>query len=185
MARSRATVQGVTGVTGDARFEDGEERALRLAAQDAAGLEVISALVQDAVLTGTDLTWQPRQRRFAVLLNRFRWEDRELAEAAGRSVERVRSLLVFGDVMRVAQQGLDRRDGDTVLSLLALDWQPETAPANRDDPAGTGRLVLVFAGDGAVALTVECLDVTLNDVTRPYAAPSGRVPDHGAAPDRY
>ena len=43
---------------------------------------------------------------------------------------------------------------------------------------GTGRLTLTLAGDGAVALDVEALDVRLDDVTRPYRAPSGKVPRH-------
>ncbi len=156
----------------DAQFEDGAERPLRLVAQDQRDLRVIAGLVQDAVLTGADLTYRARERRFAVLLNRFRWEE------ADRRTERVRSLLVVSDVVRVAQQGLDRRDSDTVLSLLTLDWTPDAPPEDPDGPAGPGRLVLVFAGDGAVALTVECLDLSLTDVTRPYAAPSGRAPRH-------
>jgi hypothetical protein len=162
----------------DATFEDGAERALRLLAQDARDLQVIAALVQDAVLTGADLRWQPRLRRFALLVNRFRWEDRAAASAARRPVERVRSLLTFGDVTRVAHQGLDRRDRDTVLSLLTLSYAPDTPPEDADGPAGPGRVTLVLAGDGAVALTVECLDVALSDVTRPYAAPARRAPRH-------
>jgi hypothetical protein len=35
-----------------------------------------------------------------------------------------------------------------------------------------------LAGDGAIALAVETLDVALRDVTRPYLAPSGKVPAH-------
>lgn len=163
----------------DARFADGNERPLRLIAQDRADLEVIAALVQDAVLTGMDLSWRPRQRRFALLLNRFRWEDRAAAEAARRPVERVRSLLVVSDVRRAAHQGLDPAARDMVLSLLTLNYTPAAPPEDPEGPAGPGRLVLTFAGDGAIALEVECLDVTLTDVTRPYAAPSGRVPEHG------
>ena len=37
---------------------------------------------------------------------------------------------------------------------------------------------MILAGDGAIALQVETLDVTLRDVSRPYLAPSGRVPSH-------
>ena len=172
----------------DARFQDGAERPLRLVARDAQDLQVIAALVQDAVLTGADLSWRPRQRRFALLVNRFRWEDRAAAEAARRPVERVRSLLVFDGVLRVAHQGLNPRDRETVLALLTLDWTPDAPPADAppadtpadtaDAPAGPGRLVVVLSGDGALALTVECLDATLTDVTRPYAAPSGRAPRH-------
>jgi len=160
----------------DARFEDGAEQPLRLIARDAADLAVISALVQDAVLTGADLRYTKARRRFSLLLNRFRWEDQAQAKASGRRFERVRSILDFADVAGVAHQGLDR-DGDTILSLLSVDFTPDAQVAD-GDPAGPGRVVLTFAGDGAVALDVECLEVELSDVTRPYAAPSGHVPSH-------
>lgn len=154
----------------DARFEDGDERPLNLFAQDGDDLGVISALVQDAVLPVTEMTWDRKARRFAALINRFRWEDRAAAEAAKRPVERVRALLTVSDVLAVRTQGIDRQDRDTVLSILSLTWEP--------GPDGTGRLVFVLAGDGAVGVEVEALDVSLRDVTRPYRAPSGKVPSH-------
>lgn len=161
----------------DARFEDGAERPLRLIARDSEDLKVMSALIQDAVLTGVDLRYVKARRRFTLLINRFRWEDRAQAQAAGRRVERVRSVLDFSDVISVTHQGLTR-DKDTVLSLLSVDYTPDVA-VEEGDPAGPGRVVLTFAGDGAIALNVECLEVELSDVSRPYAAPSGRVPTHG------
>lgn len=155
---------------GDARFAEGAETALRLCADDAEGLAVISALVQDAVLSITDIRLDRKRRRLVMLINRFRWEDREAAERRGRGYERVRALLVIDQVLRVASQGIDRHEADMVLSVLALDWQPGAE--------GAGRLTLTLAGDGAVAVEVECLDVLLRDVTRPYLAPSGHLPQH-------
>lgn len=157
----------------DARFEEGGEQPLYLAALGDEDLQVISALVQDAVFTVADVSWQKRHRRLAVLLNRFRWEDRAAAERAGRPYERVRSMLVIEQAARVQTQGLDPQDRDTVLSLLSLSFEP--------GEDGAGRVVLTLAGDGAVAAQVEALEVTLKDVTRPYAAPSGQVPDHSKA----
>ena len=155
----------------DARFQDGGEGPLRLIAQDAEDLKVISTLVQDAVLPVTEMSHDPKRRRFALMLNRFRWEDRAEAEAVGRAYERVRSVLVIEDVLKVQSTGFDRSDKDLVLSLLSLDFTPGTE--------GAGRLTLTLAGDGALALEVEALEVRLDDVTRPYRAPSGRVPTHG------
>lgn len=157
-------------MTQDARFEDGAERPLRLKAEDAKDLEVLSAFVQDAVLPASEMSWRPAERRFALLLNRFRWEDQARAERSGRPVERVRSMLVVDDVQRVQSSGVDRKDADTVLSVLALEFMP--------GEDGTGRLEIVLAGDGAVALSVESLNLTLQDVTRPYAAPSRKTPEH-------
>lgn len=154
----------------DARFEDADDRPLRLRAESAEDMPVIAALVQDAILTMADMTWQPRRHRLAFLVNRFRWEDREAAERAGRPYERVRALLVIDGVLRVASTGIDRSDKDAVLSILDIAWHPA------ED--GAGRVEITLAGDGAIAATVECLDVTLQDVTRPYAAPSGKAPAH-------
>ena len=125
----------------DAKFEDGGEQALRLLAEDAEDLSVISALVQDAVLPANEMRWQKGRRRFACLVNRFRWEDKAKAARAGRAYERVQSVLAFDDVVAVTQQGIDARDADTVLSLLGLAFE-----AGED---GMGRMVLTFARDRA------------------------------------
>ena len=154
----------------DARFQDGGEAPLRLVAQDAEDLKIIAALVQDAVLPVTELKYDAKRRRFALLLNRFRWEDRAQAEHVGRAYERVRSVLVVEDVRKVQSFGFDRAEKDLVLSVLSMSFEPG------DD--GTGRVILTLAGDGAVALEVETLDIRLDDVTRPYRAPSGKVPTH-------
>lgn len=155
----------------DARFEEGGEAPLWLGAQGDEDLKVLAALVQDAVFPITDMTFSRKRREFGLLLNRFRWEDRIVAERTGRGYERVRSMLLVRDVLAVRSQGIDRADRDTVLSLLSISFAPAAD--------GMGTLTLMLAGDGALALEVEALDLTLRDVTRPYLAPSGKAPDHG------
>lgn len=151
----------------DARFEDGRERPLHLGALDPDDLQVIASLTQDAVFPITEMTWRAKERRFALLLNRFRWED---TGRARHGAERVQSLLVFDSVLRVASQGIDRSDPDLILSLLSIGFEP--------GEDGAGHVVLTLAGDGGIRLEVEALDVTLKDVTRPYKAPSGKAPAH-------
>ena len=153
----------------DARFEDGREAPLNLGALDAEDLDVISSLAQDAVFPITEMAWRARKREFAILLNRFRWENR------GRDrhdPERVQAILLVRNVLGVASQGIDRSDKDLVLSLLRITFEPGAE--------GAGDILLTLAGDGAIRLSVEAIDVSLRDVTRPYAAPSGKAPDHGA-----
>ena len=153
----------------DARFEDGREAPLNLGALDAEDLQIVSSLAQDAVFAAADMSWRAGERRFAILLNRFRWEDRGQTRHAP---ERVRAVLVVDHVLRVASQGIDRADKDMVLSLLSAHFEP--------GEDGSGQVLLTLAGDGALRLEVEALEVTLKDVTRPYRAPSGKAPDHGA-----
>lgn len=157
-------------MTQDATFEDGREAPLNLGAQDADDLQVISTLAQDAVFPITEMTWQARHQRFGLLVNRFRWEDAAAAQTRGRRVERVQSVLVVDNVLHVASQGIDRQDPDVILSLLSVTFEP--------GEDGAGHVLLTLAGDGAIRLSVEALDVTLKDVTRPYLAPSSKIPHH-------
>ena len=149
----------------DARFEDGRDAPLNLGAQDAEDLAVIAALTQDAVFPVADMTFARSRNRFALLLNRFRWED-----AGTTTPERVRAVLAFENVRAVATSGLERDDSDQVLSLLSVEFQPGAEPG--------GHVILTLAGDGAIRLDVEALEARLRDVTRPYAAPSGKTPRH-------
>jgi hypothetical protein len=154
----------------DARFEDGVEEPLRLRAEGPEDLAVVSALIQDAVAQVAEIAWSPRRRRFVLLVNRFRWEDADAAARERRPFERVRAILSIDGATRVRANGLDPTDKAMVISLLSIAFDPA------EDGAGILRLTL--AGDGEIAVAVECLDVSLTDVTRPYAAVSGKAPAH-------
>ncbi|MBD3664583.1 DUF2948 family protein [Sulfitobacter sp. TSTF-M16] len=153
----------------DARFEDGREAPLNLGALDIEDLKIVSALSQDAVFPASEMTWDAKGGRFALFLNRVRWEDPGRTRHAP---ERVQSVLVISNVQKVASQGVTKGDADIVLSLLALDFEETDAPS--------GHITLTLAGDGALRVSVEALDVTLKDVTKPYVAPSGKLPNHPA-----
>ena len=157
----------------DASLHDADQGPLMLRAEAPEDVAVLSMLVQDAVLTGADVTFDRTRRQLAMLINRFRWEDVEDAQREGRPFERVRALLVVSDITGIRSDGIDRGDSDEVLSLLAMIWQP--------GPDGTGRLQLDFAGDGTIQVDAECISVDLRDVTQPYLAVSGHMPRHDDA----
>lgn len=154
-------------MTTDASFHDGREAPLNLGALDADDLKVLSALAQDAVFPASEMRWHSKDGRFALLLNRVRWEDKGKTRHAP---ERVQSVLMFAGVQSVASQGVPKGDADTILSLLSVTFEETDAPS--------GHVTLTLAGDGAIRLTVEALEATLRDVTKPYAAPSGKLPQH-------
>ena len=154
----------------DARFEDGGPAPLRLRAETPEDLTVVSALLQDAVADVGSVAWMPRRHRLAALVSRFRWEDCALAARQGRPVERVRSLLSIEGALRVRANGVDPRDRELVVSVLALEFRP--------GPDCGGTLTLVLAGDGMVEVEVEALEVVLADVSAPYPAASGKAPAH-------
>ena len=137
---------------------------LRLAASDAEDLEVLSARLQDAVFKLKDAVWQPRQRRFAVLVNRLQWEK------SGKT--RVRAGLHFNGVLKTQSSRVKLGLDEAVVSVLALRFTANEG----EDPGGV--IEIVLAGGGAIRLTVECIDAELLDMTAPWTARG--TPDHEA-----
>ena len=141
---------------------------LKLMAEDAADLDIIAAAVQDALLRVGDISYDKKARRFAAVLNRFRWEE------AGEKgpFERVRSALSFESVLSVKSRKVRMDAPDAVASLLSIVFTPDPEPPG-------GQVRLVFAGGGELALEVECLDALLMDMGAVWRTP--RRPDHEKA----
>jgi hypothetical protein len=147
-----------------------EPAALRLLAEDADDLKIISAALQDAVAKVGDIHWEARGRRLTIEFNRFRWE----AAGEGRP-ERVRAGLQLGGVLSVKARRLRRDMKSAVVELLALEFLPGEAPG--------GVVAFEFAGGGDLRAEVECIDAVLADLSRPW--PARKQPSHdGEGPDR-
>lgn len=130
-------------------------RALRLLAEDADDLAVISAALQDAVAHIGDIRWERAARRLTIVLNRFRWEAPQGAH------ERVRAALQLGGVMSVRARNLRPEAKDAVLQLLAVTFEPGEAPG--------GVIKFAFADGGDLAAEVECVDAAMADLSAPWS----------------
>ena len=158
-------------ISSTASVQTGPDRPLKLRADDVEDLQIVSALAQDAILPAGEMTWDKKRRRFACLINRFRWESVREGEQRDLHLERVQAVLAVDDVIAVRRQGpAPEVSQDIVLSLLMLSFKP--------DGDGMGCVVLTFAGDAAVEVEVEAINITLQDVTCTYEAPSQRTPEH-------
>ncbi|MDO9588115.1 MAG: DUF2948 family protein [Brevundimonas sp.] len=131
---------------------------LRLLAEDADDLHIISAALQDAILRPVDIVWEPSGRRVTLKLSRFCWE-------CGGT--RVMAAMQFGDVTAVKSRRLPRLP-ESALELLAMDFEPGEAPG--------GRVILMFAGGGDLRIDVECLDAVLTDLSERW--PARTAPTH-------
>ena len=141
---------------------------LRLLAQDADDLAVLSAALQDAVAKIGDIRWDAQARTLTLACNRFRWEVAGKKVKSGVEGERVRSALQLGDVTGVQARNLKRDAKGAVVELLSISFEPGEAPG--------GAVLLTFAGGGDLRVVVDCLDVVLADVSEPWATP--RQPGH-------
>lgn len=136
---------------------------LRLLAEDAVDLQIISAALQDAIMRPVDIRWEKEARRLTIVLSRFCWE-------CGGT--RVMAAMQFGDVQAVKSRRLPRLP-EAALELLALDFLTTEAPG--------GQVMMMFAGGGDLRIDVECLDAVLTDLSERW--PARVAPTHldGAA----
>ena len=155
----------------DAKFEDAAGSALRLRACDADDLRIVSMFAQDAVFHKAETSWDKRRREFAVLLSRFRWESASQAETKATGPERVRAVLRVADILSLSSEDFANETSPDAFSILELAFE--------SGDGGGGRLVMNLSGYREIAFEVECIEVSLTDVSSPYPAVSRSPPDHG------
>ena len=143
---------------------------LKLSARDAVDLAVVSAMVQDALTRARDMTFQERERRFLILLDRFMWERDDGDPIEGKLYNRVRSVIHFDDVVGIQTLNIDMTAREEVLELSTV--------AATDSSESSAKIELVFAGGGVIRLDVDCIECRLTDRGRPWM--TRRRPVHAA-----
>ena len=148
------------------------EPLLRLRAADEADLAVISAMVQDALISVRDLTYDRPARRFTLVANRFRWEGQTASgvKNGGEAIafERMLCAVTFETVEGVSYRGFRRRDDERILSLLAI------RPGEK-----LRTLDLEFSGGATLRLTIAEINIYATDIGEAW--PTAWQPDHSAS----
>ena len=144
---------------------------LRLRAQDEDDLQVVSALLQDAIIPGGDMHFDSGNQRFVAVANRFCWEQPPLDGVTSEAGEPVhqRSLcgITIAHVDRVLATKIPQDKGGLLLNLLAI------SPASHD---GFSAIDLLFSGGAAMRLISNQIDLVIEDIE--VARPSMSQPDH-------
>jgi len=130
---------------------------LKMRAEDADDLSVLSACLQDAVVLVREMRYLPGEKQFVMVFNRFRWEEMEseLGEDDQPVYERVHCGICFDNVTAVRQRGIDQRNVGQIVSLLQIR-------------AGGGHVDLIFSGGATVRLEVDKLLCHLQDLDEPW-----------------
>jgi hypothetical protein len=147
---------------------------LKLIALDADDLAVLSAHLQDAVLLVGDMVYQPRERRFVAIANRFDWAlAAKPQDQPEHEFVRHRSAIRIERVIAAKLLGIDLKAKEQTLALLAVEFTPH-APESPE-----GDILLLFAGGSGIRLTVECIEGQLEDLGAAWSARS--KPDHSGS----
>ena len=140
---------------------------LRLRAEDADDLAVISACLQDALVSVRDLAYHQEAGTFVLVANRFRWEVTEAERGEAGRFERTLCAVAFGEVENVAYRGFQRSEESRILCLLAI--RPNLAESG-------GTIDLDFSGSATIRLSASAIRCRVRDFGEPWR--TAWHPDH-------
>jgi hypothetical protein len=143
--------------------------ALKLRAEDADDLAVLSACLQDALVPVRDLAYVASEQIFVFVTNRFRWESGVRPMPGESGHQRTLCAVTFSAVTGVSYRGFRRSDEDRILALLAI----------RSEPDNRGKAIhLEFSGLAAIRLEVGRILCRARDLGDPW--PTSWHPRHDA-----
>ncbi len=132
---------------------------IRLRAEDAEDLKIVSACLQDAIVPITEIGWLPENQSFVMVVNRFRWE------AASPNLTRTNCAVTIRGVTGVKRRAIDLANRALLLDLLTVTPGPDG-------------IDLIFAGEGAIHLTAARWRCLVEDIGEPW--PAETAPRHEA-----
>ena len=126
---------------------------LKLIARTEEDLRVISAHLQDSIASVLDTANLKKNKIFLMQLNRFMWEDVE--KGVFRKNKRIITILKFENVLEVHSKNINQYKKDKFLDFLAIE--SNVMPDNNYE------MRIIFAGDSAIKVISEVIEVTLDD----------------------
>lgn len=141
---------------------------LKLLANDAEDLEIISAAVQDAIVNMGGIYFDKPARALTLRMSRYAHESKT-------GQRRVEAGMRIDGVLSVQSREIDRSDKSAFAVILKAEFTPSDAPA--------GELTVQFAGGGQIRVQVEALDVILADTDNTRKTKSVPKHDTDSLPD--
>ena len=126
---------------------------LKLIAKTEEDIKVVSAHLQDSILSVSDIASLKKNKIFLMQLNRFMWEDVE--KGVFRKNKRIRTVLKFENVLKVFSKNINQKKKDNFLDFLAIE--------TINMPDNNYEMKITFAGDSIIRIIAEVIEVTLDD----------------------
>ena len=131
---------------------------LKLIARTEEDLRVISAHLQDSIVSTSNIANLKKNKLFLIQLSRFMWEDVE--KGVFRKNKRTRTVLKFENVVDVYSKNINQIKKDKFLDFLAIECNVL--------PDKNYELKLIFSGDSVIKVIAEVVEVTLDDQGEPW-----------------
>ena len=131
---------------------------LKLIANTSEDLKVISAHLQDSIVSTLDIANLKKNRIFLLQLNRFMWEDVE--KGVFRKNKRIRTVLKFENVLSVSSKNINPKGSERFLDFLIMESNLMSDK--------TYEINLIFSGDSVIKIKTEVIEIILDDQGSPW-----------------
>ena len=131
---------------------------LKLIAKTEEDLRVLSAHLQDSIVSVEDIANLEKNRIFLMQINRFMWEDVE--KGVFRKNKRIRTILKFENILNISSKNINFKNKDRFLDFLAIE--------SIEMPDNTFEMKLIFSGESVIKVIAEVIEVTLDDQGVPW-----------------
>ena len=135
-----------------------EKTNLKLIANNKEDLKVVSAYLQDSILTVGDIAFLKQNKTFVMIVNRFMWEDIE--KGVFRQNKRIRCAVKFEEVIKVESKNINQKNKNKPLECLAIKCS-----STFDE---TYKIKIFFAGNSIITIISEVIEVALHDLGKPW-----------------
>ena len=120
--------------------------------------EIISAHLQDSIVTIRDIVFLKSNKTFLMIVNRFMWEDIE--KGLYRENRRIRCAVKFESVLKVQTKNINQKDKNKPLECLAIKCSSKLNNYNL--------INIFFAGNGIITIISESIDVIMEDLGKSW-----------------
>ena len=127
---------------------------LKLIVKNQEDLKIISAYIQDSIVTVKDIAFLEKNRIFVMVVNRFMWEGVE--KGIFRQNKRIRCAIKFEEVLKVKSKKINQKNKNMRLECLAIK---SNKISNKNY-----EINFLFSGYGIITLISEAIEVVLHDL---------------------
>ena len=131
---------------------------LKLMGKTKDDIPVISAHLQDSIVSVKDIFFLKNNRNFIMLVKRFMWEDIE--KGVFRESKRIRCLVKFGEVIGVKSKNINQKKMKKRLECLMIKCNQNEDKSYKID--------IFFSGGRIITLISEAIDVIMEDLGKTW-----------------
>ena len=127
---------------------------LKLMGNNHEDLKVISAYIQDSLVTIKNIVFLKKNRIFIMIIDRFMWENIDKDTLSEK--KRIRSAIKFDEVLKVKSKEINQKNLNKRFEFLAIK--------SRKILDNNYEVKIFFSGGSVITLILESIEIVMHDL---------------------